>query len=428
MVSRQTSFALETGTRKTVFLLTWLVGLGFYLSLCGRHFIASYYAGRPNRENLLRAAWLEPQNSEYQYLLGRYSQWIAREPDTALRYYRAAIALNPHKASYWFDLSTVYQLTGNHAQESIALQQAILTDPTSPEIAWEAANLAWAQGDRAKALREFRTAMDGDASLAPAALERCWRINPDVDAILKEAVPPKTDVYSSFLSFLITKNDAVGTGKLWRRLMELQQPVEQRYVFEYVRYLVDRHAVEEANRAWQDAGRLSDLSAYQTTPDNLVINSDLSLPLLNAGFDWSYERVAGVSMTLDAVEARSGHPALAIAFDSPGVEDAGMRQMIPVEPGSRYEFSAYFKTEDLQGAGGARLSLEDYYTRASLFSTDDLKDAAFWKPTSGRFTTGPETTLLLLRLQHVPPQTAIRGKLWIDGIRLTKDDAVARVQ
>jgi hypothetical protein len=47
-----------------------------------------------------------------------------------------------------------------------------------------------------------------------------------------------------------------------------------------------------------------------------------------------------------------------------------------------------------------------------------LKDADFWKEVGGTFTTGPDTKLLLLRIQREPPGMPIKGKLWIDSVRL----------
>jgi len=428
MVNRCMSIALSSAARKIVFLTACFLFAAVYLSLCTRHFLAAHFSSRPSLQNLLRATTLEPQNADYQYLLGRYYQWVAREPETALHFYQSTVALNPHIARYWFDLSSTYQLLGDKTRQDYALQQAILTDPTTPDIAWEAANLSWSQRDTSKALKEFRVVLESDASLAPSALERCWRIKPDVDELLRDTVPQRADVYSSFLTFLTAKNEAVAAAKVWSRLIGLQQPVEQRYVFDYVRFLIDRHAVEDAQRVWSEAGRLGDLAAYQPSAENLVINSDFSLPLLNAGFDWRYDEVPGVTLALDAAEARSAHAALSVAFESSGIEDAGIRQMIAVEPDSKYEFTAYFKAEDILGAGGPRLVLQDFYTGATCFASDDLKDAGFWKLAAGSFVTGPDTKLLLLRLLRVPAGDAIRGKLWIDDLHLTKVESVASVQ
>jgi len=55
-------------------------------------------------------------------------------------------------------------------------------DPTTPDVAWEAANFYLVQGDDAKALREFRVVLQNEPTLADPAIQFCWRINPDVDA------------------------------------------------------------------------------------------------------------------------------------------------------------------------------------------------------------------------------------------------------
>ena len=103
------------------------------------------------------------------------------------------------------------------------------------------------------------------------------------------------------------------------------------------------------------------------------------------------------------------------------MQDAGIRQLVPVEASTTYEFSAYFKSDNLEGAGGPVLVAQDSFTRASYFTSDELKGADFWKQVGGRFTTGPDTQLLLIHVAHVPAANAIRGKLWIDGLRLARE-------
>jgi hypothetical protein len=203
-------------------------------------------------------------------------------------------------------------------------------------------------------------------------------------------------------------------------MVQLQQPVETKHVFDYVRYLIDRRDVAQAHRAWQQAANLCDLSGYQPSPENLVVNGDFSLPVLNGGFDWLYEKLSDVSLALDPTELHSGHRSLSIIFDSRGIEDAGIRQLIPVEPNAKYEFSADFKSEGLEGAGGPRFSFDDRFTGANYFVSEELKDEGFWKQVGGTFDTGPDSKLVVLRIQRVPAGNAIRGKLWIGGVRLTR--------
>ena len=142
--------------------------------------------------------------------------------------------------------------------------------------------------------------------------------------------------------------------------------------------------------------------------------------MLNGGFDWLYEKSSDVSLALDATELHFGQRSLSIVFDSRGIDDVGIRQIIPVEPNTTYEFSAYFKSQGLVGAGGPRFLLADRFTGANYFASDELKDADFWKQVTGTFDTGPDTKLLVLRIQRVPAGDAIRGKLWIGGVHLAE--------
>jgi hypothetical protein len=149
-----------------------------------------------------------------------------------------------------------------------------------------------------------------------------------------------------------------------------------------------------------------------------VINGDFSLPVLNGGFDWLYQQSKDVSLALDPTQSHTGHRSLLISIDSRGIEDAGIRQLILVEADASYDFSAYFKSEDMQGAGGPRFAIQDLYSEATYFVSDPLKDADSWQTINGTFTTGPDTRLLVLRIQRLPAGSPIRGKLWIDDIRL----------
>jgi len=413
--------ALQSPARKAVFLGACLLLAAAYLGLIIMQFLAAYFSEKLDLASLQQAARLQPANADYQYRLGRYFLLAQQEPAASAKFYRSAVALNPHKAAYWFDLSKAYLLLGNSALQKNALEHAILADPATPDVAWQAANLYWIQGETDQALKEFRVVLENDPYLPPAALEQCWRIRPDADALLRNVVPRNSVVYSTFLEFLISKKETSAAAKVWEQMARLQQPVEKRYVFDYVRHLIFQRDVEQSRLVWRQASGLSGLSEYQPSPENLVVNGDFTLPVLNGGFDWLYEQKSpDVTLALDAAEPHFGQRSLSIAFDSRGIEDAGIRQLIPVEPNARYEFSAYFKAEDIEGAGGPRFVIQDRFTDTPYYASDELKDAAFWKQVGGTFNTGPDTKLLLLRVQRDPAGSAIRGQLWIDGIRLVQ--------
>jgi len=100
------------------------------------------------------------------------------------------------------------------------------------------------------------------------------------------------------------------------------------------------------------------------------------------------------------------------------VTDAGVRQFIAVQPGTLYQFSGYYKNGELEGAGGPHFTIQDAYTQAVLYESDELKEPGFWKSSTGEFTTGEDCRLLILHVRRLPEGSPIRGKLWIDDFHL----------
>src|SRR3981081_1272894 len=397
------------------------IGLAaFYLALSGREFLASGLGDRVDVKSLQRAARFDPANADYRNHLGRYHELVARDPAGAIEPYRAAVQLNPHSARYWLDLASAYQVLGDIGGQTFALEHAIEADPTTPDVAWEAANLYLVGGENEKALREFRVVLGNDPSLAGPAIQFCWRIQPDVDVLLRDVVPPRVDAYMAFLSLLMVKEETAGTAKVWNALVRVHQPFELRSVFEYLRYLVLHKDVDQAVVVWQQAASRFGLSSYLPTDTNLIVNGNFSLDVLNGGFDWQYQKQQSVALTLDQSEFHGGRRSLLITFDGPGIVDAGIAQMIPVQPSTAYEFSAYYKNGESEGAGGPHFTIEDMYDQTVYYDSDELKEAGFWKSVNGVFTTGPDCKLLILNVRRLPPGSPSGGTLWIDDFHLAK--------
>src|SRR5712691_2897073 len=409
---------LDTKARKIWLFAVSLLFSTIYMALVAREFVAADLASHPELRSLQMAVRVEPGNASYHHELGRYLNLISRNPSAAVEEYKAAVGINPYAARYWFDLAAAYQLLGNTEAQKRALERAIEADPYTPDVAWEAANLYLVQGETDKALREFRVVLQNDPSLSLAALYLCWRITPDVDALLQRVMPPRVEAYLAFLDLLTSKKETAGAVKVWSVLMQLHQRFESWRALEYVKYLILQREVDQARSAWQQIAELWGLSAYLASPNNLIVNGTFSLNVLNGGFDWQYRKQPSVVLALDPSSFHGGSSSLSIVFDGPGVNDAGIYQLIPTQPNTSYQFSGYFKAGEIERAGGPRFTIQDLYTEKTYFESDDLKDAEFWKPVNADFTTGLETKLLVLRVARVPAGSPIRGKLWIDDFQL----------
>jgi tetratricopeptide (TPR) repeat protein len=399
------------------------VGLlgGVYVLLTGTEFAASVFASRAELPKLERAVWLSPGNADYRHRLGRYLAFVGGDSQSAIPSLQAAVDLNPHDAGYWFDLAAAYQVTGDNAGQRGALDRALQAEPTAPRVAWEAANFFLIDGDIDRALREFHVVVENDNELADAALRACWHVRPDTDTLLRDVVPARTDSLLSFLTLLTSKRETEGALKTWDRLTQLHEKFPNQQLFDFVRYLIGVRRPDAALSVWEHSADVLGLSAYLPTEDNLVVNGDFSLDILNGGFDWTYVNRIGVRPLLDPSDFREGHRSLSLTFLGPGVSDAGIQQLIPVHGATTYNFAAYYKSLDFEGAGGPQIVLRDAYTGAPLYASDPLKDAEFWKEVHSKVTTPDSTTLLLLAIERFPSGSPIRGKLWLDDFELAPE-------
>lgn len=411
---------LNTSFRKRFVVFAAVLLVFAYVTVAATRFLATWFGDRVELASLWRAARLDPTNADYHNHLGRYYALMARDPAAAIEHYRIALQLNPHSARYWFDLASAYQVLGDAAAQTFALEHAIQADPTTPDVAWEAANLYLVQGKSEKALREFRVVLENDSSLSGVAIRLCWRIEPDVDALLRDVVPARSEAYIAFLSLLMEKQETAGTAKVWDALIQSHQAFELRYVFDYFRYLILQKAVDQAVLVWRQAASRFALSGYLPSQNNLIVNGNFSLDVLNGALDWQYQKQQSVTLTLDPSDFHGGRHSLLITFDGPGVRDAGIYQLIPVQPATAYKFSAYYKNGELEGAGGPHFTIQDMYGQDVLYDSDELRDAGFWKSASGEFTTGPDCKLLMLHIRRIPDGSPIRGKLWVDDFRLVQ--------
>jgi tetratricopeptide (TPR) repeat protein len=410
--------ALHSLPRKALLIAVGALLTLLYIFLAARLFVGSIFADRTDLVSLQRAVRFDPGNADYRDHLGRYYARVASEPGQAIEPFRAAVQINPHSARYWFDLASAYQVMGEMQNQTWALQHAIEADPTTPDVAWEAANFYLAQGEDEKALREFRVVLGNDPPLADFAIQYCWRIRPDADELLRDVVPRKSTALIAFLNLLMTKEQVEATEKVWAALILSPEPFALSRVYNYFNFLINQKQVDQARLVWQQSAARFGLPSYLPNSNNLIVNGDFHLDVLNGGFDWQYQKQQSVGLTLDPSDFHGGHRSLLIAFDGPGVMDAGIRQYIAVEPLTTYDFSAYYKNGEIEGAGGPHFTIQDAYTQTVLYDSEELKESGFWKSATGEFTTAKDCRLLLLHIRRVPEGSPIRGKLWVDDFRL----------
>src|SRR5580700_4699068 len=214
---------LQSRLRRFSFAAACFVVVALYLQFALRAFLAAHLAATPELSNLNKAIRLEPSNAEYRELLGRNLALSGVSLDKGISEYWAAIHLDPYEARYWLDLAGAYQVAGRTSEEGESVEHAVEADPTTPHVAWEAANFFLVQGDQERALRYFRVVLANDPEAVDLALQLCWRATGDANRILDRALPRRPDLYLSFLRLLVSRQEVAAAENVWNHLIALNE-------------------------------------------------------------------------------------------------------------------------------------------------------------------------------------------------------------
>ena len=366
--------------------------------------------------SLERAIALEPRDAASQDLLCRFLLFDRQEAGAAVPLCKRATELDPYQSAYWLHLALAYYRTGAEQQQEEAIFRAVSVDPTTPDVAWEAANFFLVQGKIPEALHQFSVVIRGDPAMVTQSLDLCWRTLHDVSAI-EAILPPDPNVYLQFVKLLTTKNEWEAPHDVWSALLRLNRAFDYHPALFYVDSLLQERDVARASEAWEQlASRSATLNHYSRT-DDLVMDGDFAEEILNAGFDWRYSAQPGSAVSLDTTEFHSGSQSLLISYSDTG-GDSGMYEYVAVKPNTQYTVSAWVKSEELQSANGPCIAVSDAYDGKPYALTQETVGTTAWHRLESSFQTGAETELLAIRFKRDPGNTRVKGKFWVDEVRL----------
>lgn len=405
---------------KTTTLAAVLLGLlALYAAAFTRNFQAHRAAASNRIEGLESAVRLAPGNADYSLLLARSRTLGLLQFQPGIAEYKRALSLNRYSSRGWLDLAAAYQMAGDATGQREAMQQAIAVDPRTPGVAWEVATFYVVQGDVQRALPHYRTVLSTNEGDIRTVLEVLWPVTGgDADLILREALPANVRSHLEFLRFAAEQKNVAATNVIWERLMALGGPKPVRSMLPYFDLLLASGHSAQALAAWKQLGADPEMAKYMPRADNLIVNSDFEEELLGGGLDWKLQNHPSFDLKLDTLEFHSGNRSLSVTFEQGGIGSLGLSQLVPVQGGTEYRFSAFAKAVELNTASGPRLLIFDPYTGERYFVSEDQRGTTGWKEIQAVFRVKPETTLLKIELMREQWQPLIRGKLYLDELGL----------
>lgn len=405
---------------KALLVLLCLGTLSVYVGRVTEVYLAQRSADSSQVEDIERAIRLAPENAEFPHLLGLRLSTSDQDDDRAITYLRKAVILNPNKGHYWVDLASVYQITGNIENERPALEAALNAEPGNAEVTAEAAQLFLESGDANRAFPLFKIALEQNPEAAKSILPLCWGETRNVNLILTRAIPANPELQLAFLRMLTERDELTAANEVWQAMVAAHKTFPPQLSLFYSDYLLKEHDVANFDRSLHELADLApEMRAYMPN-NNSIVNGSFELPPLNWGFDWRHEPADHVTAGIDDKVSHSGTHSLSLSYAGDPAYMAGWTQLVPVQANADYEFSAWIKSEDITTASGPRIALADAFTGATLLLTDDVLDTHPWQELKGTFRVPADTNLLAVRIVRAPANTRIRGRVWIDDLRLVK--------
>ncbi len=413
----QSAGALTQNRSISLVLLSGCIGMAvFYGWFAARDYESSWLASGLDMPSLRRAIVLAPRNAAHQDLLCRDLLFDKQDPAAARPYCERATELNPNQSAYWLHLALVYFQLGQQQRQEQAILKAVTIDPTTPDVAWEAGNFFLVQVKIPEALHQFSVVIRGDPNMAGQAMDLCWRVLHNVDA-METVLPPDPEVYLQFIRMLIGKGEWQAAHEVWAALLQLNRPFDFHHALFYVDALLQSRDAASAGEVWRQLASRSPVLSHYVDPGNLIVNADFAEEILNGGLDWRYSAQPGIAVSVDTTQFHTGNQSVLISYSDTG-GNSGLSQYVPVKPDTRYTVAAWVKSEELRSANGPAISVSDAYNNTRYVLTPETLGTTPWHVVGSSFQTAPTTKLVIVRIVRDPGNTRILGQFWIDDISL----------
>jgi hypothetical protein len=398
----------------------------FMLAASGiRHAVAAHWANAGNPDLQLRAAEIEPSNSDLWYQLARHRQLDLENTDlqAAISYYQRATSINPISPFYWIDFASAYESAGNVSAAERAFRQSRELYPISADAAWRYGNFLLRQGRVPEGFQQIHEALSVDPKLTIPAVSVCWRATQNIGEILGSVLPDAPDENWGAIEFFVRAGEPLPAMAVWRRLAPHLGSVPLARSFPLIDMLIATGHGQDAGTVWNQALPAAGISRHPDTEGSLVWNGGFEADTLDGGFDWRFGSVQGAEISWDEASVHSGRRSLRVDFDgTANIDFQSISQYVVVLPATRYRFSAFLRTQDLTTESGVRFEIRDLsHSATPARSTAGLVGTQDWTKQTIDFVTGPDTNLLQLVLRRTPSSmlaNKIRGTVWVDDVKL----------
>ena len=420
---------VEDQSAQRILMICLIAGFALATVWIGKTYFADRAGHTLTIDSLRLATRLDPRNSTYHVQLGRLYQYSVTNPKPAeaIQQFQQAVKSNPYDPQAWINLAAAHEFQGDPSSAEEDLRHASTLAPNLPQFQWTIGNYFLLHGNTLEAFQHLKVVLASSRQYDRTVFNIAWKSSGNAEQILQKLIPNDLPAEFSYLNYLITEQRFPEAEAVWKRIAATPETFNPHEASGYIDTLIKTGRVDVAYHVWtalQGKGLIH--SSAGSPNQNLITNGNFEDPLLNMGFGWRIQDVAGVYAGLDTATFHSPGHSLFVQFT--GKQNLNYHQVfqfVRVSPSQVYQLDAFMKTQDITSDSGPRLEVVDAYNPQALdkFTTGMTGTSGGWNPLNIEFKTGPKTQILLVLLVRPPSKTdddnVITGKVWLDDVQIT---------
>ncbi len=365
---------------------------------------------------------LAPNDPQTHYVLAVMNEknFLPEDFQKAVEEFEKAAALSPNDFRYWFRLGKARERIGDAAGAENALRKALELAPNYSEIQWAFGNMLLRQGNAAEAFDLMRQAADGNEKFVNPAVATAWQIFDGDISQVKQNVGDSPKINAALASFFVGQQRFDEAFAAWNSL-----PSEDRETFfkergtEIYNQLAAAKKYRYALKVWADiAGNDRKYEIGKITNGGFEINKKQEKTSV---FDWQIADGAQPLIGVDTGQTHGGSLSQRIIFNSPnGADFRQILQLVAVEPGRKYEFEMFYKS-DLKTTATLRWEIVNAADGQILTTTEPIAANSDWARLTAEFTAPENPEAVIIRLARAVCNSAIcpiSGSVWFDDFTL----------
>jgi hypothetical protein len=395
------------------FVVRWYVG----------NTLAEYFNTSETNLNVARmAVSLAPDDPLTHWRIAQMSQKVLPLDQQAqvIAEYEKAASLSPHDYRFWMSLGTAYEQAGDPAKAEQALKRAVTLAPSYAYPRWYLGNLFLRNGRYDEAFAELRLASEADSELRPQQFNLIWQIYSDDPEALKNAVGQSAGARATFALYLLTQDRFDDGLRLWNDLNNEEKKANKENGESIIKNLTRGLRFHDALKVWNDitsenyraeVGRVFDGSFEEQVaygPETV--------------FGWQVKNAPQMQIGIDPAKSHGGARSLRLMFQvRADLEAINVSQLVPVIPGTDYDFECYVATDKLQTGSAPQVQILDATNNTVLASSQMAPGGTNdWNRISLSFKSGEKTEAVTLKIVRVScktdetPVCPIFGSVWYD--------------